>query len=223
MPSVAYYDAISITAQVPTVGKQRHQIQVHCLVQSDCIHHGCVFLVAYFMRGNMMMLVQTWRLRSLLNVKVECFMFCVRSSWLTSFHVKGADLLNYCEVVEFIRDTTIDPKKKSSNTNSHKVIGVVVRDTMTDQQFKVYARSVLLCGGPFTDSVRKLAHVEPESETADANNRKRKSTYEPAVLGASGVHIVLPGYFAPSGSGAFFEATLFKCKYVCCQGLGWLI
>jgi glycerol-3-phosphate dehydrogenase len=78
---------------------------------------------------------------------------------------EGCDLLNYCEVIEFIKD---------SKPNSNKVVGVVVKDKLTGEKLPVYAKSVLLCGGPFTDSVRKLA--------ADDS-----STFQKAVMGASGM------------------------------------
>jgi glycerol-3-phosphate dehydrogenase len=66
-----------------------------------------------------------------------------------------------------------------------KVSGAVVHDTVTDETFHITADSVLFCGGPFTDELRKL-------EDPDCTS---------AVDGASGIHIVMPGYYAPRGVG----------------------
>jgi glycerol-3-phosphate dehydrogenase len=87
--------------------------------------------------------------------------------------MEGATIANYTEVISFLHE---------SGDRSKRVIGAKVRDTTTGDEFEVRAKSILLCGGPFTDSLRKLE---------DANCK-------PAVTGASGIHIVLPSYYAPS-------------------------
>ena len=51
--------------------------------------------------------------------------------------------------------------------------------------FEVQAHAIIFAGGPFTDSLREM---ESESST-------------PAVSGAAGTHVVLPGYYAPPGIG----------------------
>jgi len=61
----------------------------------------------------------------------------------------------------------------------------VVRDKISGKDFKLHAKSVLLCGGPFTDDLRRL----------------HDQTCGEAVRGASGIHIVLPAYYAPKGFG----------------------
>lgn len=85
---------------------------------------------------------------------------------------EGADIVNYCEVTDFVKE-------------GDKVVGVVVKESLSDESFVIRAKSVLLCGGPFTDNLRKL----------EDDNAQR------AVNGAGGIHIVLPSYFAPSGFG----------------------
>lgn len=90
---------------------------------------------------------------------------------------EGANIVNYMEAKAFLFE---DEKNKSG-----KVIGAVMVDKMSGKEFKVYAKSVLLCGGPFTDDLRKME--DPKSKES--------------VTGASGIHIVLPSYFAPSGFG----------------------
>jgi glycerol-3-phosphate dehydrogenase len=89
---------------------------------------------------------------------------------------EGACIFNYMNVVGFLREDTTQPEK---------VTGVIVQDQMTFETFNVKTQSVLFCGGPFTDELRKL--VQPK--------------VAPCVTGAAGIHIVLPRYFAPQGMG----------------------
>lgn len=90
---------------------------------------------------------------------------------------KGAHIANYVEVVGMLKDGT------------GKVVGVRARDHQApegvDPEFDIHAKSVVLCGGPFTDPLRAL-------EDADS---------KPAVSGAAGTHIVLPGYYCPRDMG----------------------
>lgn len=90
---------------------------------------------------------------------------------------EGAAIVNYVEAKAFIRE--------DAKNNSGKVVGAVVVDKLTGKEIKLFAKSVLLCGGPFTDDLRKL----------------EDSKAKESVTGASGIHIVLPSYFAPSGFG----------------------
>jgi glycerol-3-phosphate dehydrogenase len=90
---------------------------------------------------------------------------------------EGAIVANYSEAVDFLYGTAEGERRR--------VVGAIVRDVLTDEMFEVRAKSVLLCGGPFTDDLRRMQ--DPECG--------------PAVNGASGIHIVLPAYFAPTGIG----------------------
>jgi len=72
----------------------------------------------------------------------------------------GAKIANYCSCIELIKESP----------SSQKVIGAVVRDELTGETFKIYAHSVALCGGPFTDELRSM-------EASDIT---------PAVKGATG-------------------------------------
>ena len=92
---------------------------------------------------------------------------------------EGAAIANYCNVVELLRD------------NAGKVHGAVVHDTIANETFEVTADAMLFAGGPFTDELRRL-------EDPDCT---------PAVDGASGIHIVMPGYYAPSGMGMVDMST----------------
>ena len=87
----------------------------------------------------------------------------------------GAAIANYCEVVKFFKN------------EEGKVVGAEVVDRLSNEKFQIKCRSVLISGGPFTDELR---HLE------DPDNPVKR-----AVLGASGIHIVLPSYYAPPGIG----------------------
>lgn len=91
----------------------------------------------------------------------------------------GAAIGNYCEVVAFMKD------------GNGRVVGARVKDLVGNEEFDLRARSVLMCGGPFTDDIRAM----------------EDSNAKPAVNGASGVHIVLPHYFAPEGIGLVDMST----------------
>ena len=90
---------------------------------------------------------------------------------------KGAHIANYVEMKEGIFDG-----------DSGKVIGVKAQDRISGEEFEIYAKNIIFAGGPFTDKLR-----EKEEEVKGATT--------PAVQGASGSHIVLPGYFAPKDMG----------------------
>jgi glycerol-3-phosphate dehydrogenase len=98
----------------------------------------------------------------------------------------GAAVVNHTEVVDFVRNND-DP------TSSDRVTGVMCRDLVdpTAAPFEVKGKSIVLCGGPFTDQLREIEHRSMSSATRTT----------PAVQGASGIHVVLPGYYAPSGMG----------------------
>lgn len=91
----------------------------------------------------------------------------------------NASICNYIEVCSLIKD------------NNNKIKGVLVKDKITNEIFSVYSNIVIFCGGPFTDDLRQM-------EKADCPN---------IVTGSTGVHIVLPGYFAPSGIGLVDMST----------------
>lgn len=86
---------------------------------------------------------------------------------------KGAAIANYVEV------TALPPDEDG------KVRRAIARDVITGEEFEIKAKSIIMCGGPFTDSIRKLE--DPDMA--------------PAVRGAAGTHIVLPGYYCPNDMG----------------------
>lgn len=92
---------------------------------------------------------------------------------------ESARIANYVEVVDLLKDDVEDPER---------VTGVRVVDRASDnsEPFDVRASRVLFAGGPFTDEIRNL------EQAGDA---------EPAVKGAAGTHIVLPGYYCSRRAG----------------------
>ena len=66
--------------------------------------------------------------------------------------------------------------------------GVRAHDRVTGETFDIRAKHVIFAGGPFTDALR---------QKEDGTSRP----IGPAVSGASGTHIVLPGYYAPKDMG----------------------
>jgi glycerol-3-phosphate dehydrogenase len=86
--------------------------------------------------------------------------------------IEGAVIVNYCEATSFLTDET-----------TKKVTGAVVVDKETKEKITVKAKGVLICGGPFTDEIRQMEDSQAKE----------------AVTGASGIHIILPSYYNPTG------------------------
>jgi glycerol-3-phosphate dehydrogenase len=87
---------------------------------------------------------------------------------------EGACVCNHTEMIELLTDE-----------DTGKAIGIKCRDNLTGQEFDVYSKAIIFCGGPFTDELRKME---------DPNSK-------PAVAAAAGTHIVLPSYYCPGGIG----------------------
>lgn len=88
---------------------------------------------------------------------------------------EGALMLNYMDVATLLRDA------------KGRVIGAELRDAAQEGgvAHRIYAKTTLLCGGPFTDTLRWLENPAAKK----------------VVNGASGIHIVLPAYATPRGIG----------------------
>ncbi|RYO86503.1 hypothetical protein DL766_003052 [Monosporascus sp. MC13-8B] len=99
--------------------------------------------------------------------------------------VYGATILNHAEVIGLTK-----------NENG-KLNGAVVKDRIPErsnqigEEFKIKAKCVINCTGPFTDSIRKLD--DP--------------TCREIVAPASGVHVILPGYYSPAKMGLIDPST----------------
>jgi glycerol-3-phosphate dehydrogenase len=87
----------------------------------------------------------------------------------------GAAVANYVEMTTVITDPL-----------AGKVVGVEAVDRMSGRSLAIKAKKVVFAGGPFTDALR-------ESEVSGTDKH-----IMPAVRGAYGTHIVLPGYYCSS-------------------------
>lgn len=92
---------------------------------------------------------------------------------------QGAALANHLEVVGFLRQ-------------EGKLVGAEVRDNLTGRQWEIRARCIVNACGPSADCLRQLD--DPE--------------VAPLLRVSSGIHIVLPGRFAPrDGTGITIPKT----------------
>ncbi|KAI3508713.1 hypothetical protein L1887_23725 [Cichorium endivia] len=92
----------------------------------------------------------------------------------------GAAVLNHAEVISLLKEDT-----------KGRIIGARIRDNLSGKEFNTYAKVVVNAGGPFCDSVRKLADKDAKT----------------MICPSSGVHIVLPDYYSPQGMGLIVPKT----------------
>ncbi|KAF7683084.1 putative glycerol-3-phosphate dehydrogenase [Astathelohania contejeani] len=83
----------------------------------------------------------------------------------------GADILNYAEVQGLTED-------------DGRVNGAKVKDIITHEDFLIKAKGVINATGPFVDSINKMASEDKKS-----------------VIPSSGIHLVLPEEYSPTGMG----------------------
>ena len=135
----------------------------------------------------------------------------------------GAAVANHAEVVGMMREF-----EDGGGRGSGRVVGVRVRDRLAPSgaistsgeedaavgtTVDVRGKVIMFCGGPFTDELRDIEHESGGggSEGNDGGQPEAASLsmerIDRAVKGASGIHVVLPGYFAPSGIGMVDMAT----------------
>lgn len=141
--------------------------------------------------------------------------------------LKGAAVLNYCEVVDLLR-----------NPDTQRVCGATVRDVETGTQERVHARVVMNATGPFTDGVRRMATgaetppiirpsagAWPRSPAAtlvafreipllrascEAVRRALPARVHAKLQGCAvgaGIHITLPDYYSPENVGMIVPKT----------------
>lgn len=91
----------------------------------------------------------------------------------------GSIMLNYFELTQILY------------SDLGKAVGGMVTDKLSGKCYRIDADTVVFCGGPFTDELRKI-------ENPNSNN---------VVNGASGTHIVIPGHYAPRNFGLVDMAT----------------
>lgn len=103
----------------------------------------------------------------------------MNASLAVSAAEKGADILNYTEVVGLLKN------------EQGKVIGAEVVDRETNERYAIKAKAVINATGPFTDTIRKMDDQKAQD----------------IQIGSSGVHIVLPGWYCPNDIGLLDAAT----------------
>jgi len=94
----------------------------------------------------------------------------------------GADIANYIEMTGVIT---------GGSNDDTTVTGINAKNRMNGETFEIYAKNIIFAGGPFTDNLRKL----------ESNDGEKNMELKPAVSGAAGTHIVLPGYYCPNDMG----------------------
>ena len=91
---------------------------------------------------------------------------------------EGAVVLNHVAAVGFLKE-------------GGRVVGAELEDQLTGARFAARARMVVNATGPFVDRLRRLD--DPEAE--------------PLLVTSSGVHLVLPGRYAPAETGLLIPKT----------------
>jgi len=97
----------------------------------------------------------------------------------TSAIDKGADILNYADVTNLVKN------------EQGKTIGVEVLDRETNTAYTIKAKAVINATGPFTDAIRRMDDQKAQN----------------IQIGSSGVHIILPGWYCPNNIGLLDAAT----------------
>ncbi|KAK4455628.1 FAD dependent oxidoreductase-domain-containing protein [Podospora aff. communis PSN243] len=96
-----------------------------------------------------------------------------------------ATVVNHMEVTALLKDAN------GKLTGATVTDRVPERDGKSTEPFNIKAKCIINCTGPFTDGIRKL----------DDPNCKE------IVAPASGVHIILPGYYSPGKMGLIDPST----------------
>lgn len=95
----------------------------------------------------------------------------------------GATIANHVEVTKLIKKPRTTAK---AGLGPEELYGAVCRDTITGQEWTVYAKGIINATGPFCDGIRKL----------DSGVETRE-----IVAPSAGVHVILPSYFSPHNMG----------------------
>ncbi|CAD5207869.1 unnamed protein product [Bursaphelenchus okinawaensis] len=91
----------------------------------------------------------------------------------------GAKAVNHVKVEQLLKNS------------EGKLVGARVKDQISGAEWDVKAKTIVNATGPFTDSMRVMA--DPE--------------VKPICVPSAGVHVVLPGYYTPSGFGLLDPQT----------------
>ncbi|THW73399.1 DAO-domain-containing protein [Aureobasidium pullulans] len=90
----------------------------------------------------------------------------------------GATVVNHIEVTSLTKD-------ENGRLNGARVRDLVADANGSSDEFNIRAKGVINATGPFTDSIRKM----DDQKVAEI------------VAPSSGVHVILPGYYAPKNMG----------------------
>ena len=77
----------------------------------------------------------------------------------------GATVANYTEMTKLLTDPV-----------AGRATGVVCRDTQSGKEFRVYAKSIVFCAGPFTDALRQMEMTKRNNTTT---RRRRHLPFNP--------------------------------------------
>ena len=94
----------------------------------------------------------------------------------------GANVANHCRAIGLLRE---------GGGQDGRVTGARLRDELTGEEWPVRAREVINATGPLTDAVRRMA--DPSSASC--------------ITPSAGIHIVLPGSYAPPDMGLIVPET----------------
>ena len=105
----------------------------------------------------------------------------------------GATLLNYCKVIKLFKTlpAVANPGSGLSESSKEKICGVVVKDEMSGEQYKLKCRVVINATGVFTDEVLQM-----DNETA-----------KNIVSSSQGIHLVLDKKFFPGNAAMMVPKT----------------
>ena len=104
----------------------------------------------------------------------------------------GANIANYVEVVDFIKEYTMDDGNNgNADYSKQKIIGVRLRDNLTGKEWNTFSKCIINATGCCVDKLRKL------------DNNKCKNL----IIPSRGTHLILPNTFSSSSYGMLIPQT----------------
>jgi len=92
----------------------------------------------------------------------------------------GAVVVNHTRVSRLLKDPT-----------TGRAIGVHVKDNLTNEEYDIYAKSIINATGPMTDEIRQMGD----------------KSAQPITVPSAGVHITLPDYYSPKNKALIVPKT----------------
>jgi len=103
----------------------------------------------------------------------------------------GATVANYLNCEQFLKD------------DKGTIKGARVKDMETGEEFNIRAKAVVNATGPFSDTVRRMARSEDGTDHGPTEEDNKKDI----MVGAGGIHLMLPDHFSPSNMGLIVPNT----------------